>query len=136
MINFGPNDMMKNFLFSVSLLVLCSQPVIAVEPASNADLAINHEAREKDMQMRARLQQKIDQLTDDEQSKARMIREVKHRIALCKACHGEDGNAIAEYAPSLAGQNPVYLVDQFLRFGDGPSLSGLMQRLAISPCFP
>ena len=49
----------------------------------------------------------------DPQSNRRAVYEGELRATLCKACHGADGNSVREGTPSLAGQDPVYLVDQF-----------------------
>ncbi len=45
--------------------------------------------------------------------------DLKQATHLCKYCHGEDGNSKHSAIPSLAGQNPQYLVEQLLVFRDG-----------------
>lgn len=52
------------------------------------------------------------------------------RATLCKVCHGDDGNSVREGTPNLAGQNPVYIVDQFNRYADGRRLDYWMGSLA------
>ena len=37
----------------------------------------------------------------------------------CSNCHGADGNSKLPDVPNLAGQNPVYLVEQFRKFSVG-----------------
>jgi len=37
----------------------------------------------------------------------------------CASCHGENGNSTHPDTPNLAGQNPIYLLGQTLKFADG-----------------
>ena len=57
----------------------------------------------------------------------------KRAAFLCVHCHGEDGNSALNYVPNLAGQNPVYLLNQIDKFGDGRRkdefMSGLVKVL-------
>ena len=41
------------------------------------------------------------------------------RIALCGACHGEDGNSRIENTPSLAGQPEFFLANQLILMREG-----------------
>ena len=41
---------------------------------------------------------------------------VKEQSRICGYCHGEDGNSRHSEIPSLAGQNPRYIVEQLLMF--------------------
>jgi cytochrome c553 len=41
------------------------------------------------------------------------------RIALCSACHGEDGNSRIENIPSLAGQPAFFLLNQLVLMREG-----------------
>ncbi|QBR01924.1 c-type cytochrome [Paraburkholderia pallida] len=43
----------------------------------------------------------------------------------CAACHGVDGNSVAEIYPRLAGQYPPYLYKQLTQFKGGPDLKPL-----------
>lgn len=58
----------------------------------------------------------------------------KRAAFLCVYCHGEDGNSVQENIPNLAGQNPVYLLTQIQKFGDGRRynqfMSGLIKELS------
>ncbi len=45
--------------------------------------------------------------------------ELKNETRLCRYCHGDDGNTKHPAIPSLAGQNPRFLVEQLLVFRDG-----------------
>ncbi len=51
---------------------------------------------------------------------------------LCAYCHGKGGNSSKPRFPSLAGQNPLYLLDQFERFSAGhrEDFTGVMPTLA------
>jgi cytochrome c553 len=43
---------------------------------------------------------------------------------VCAACHGENGNAIIEVYPDLAGQNAAYLVYALQAYKDGQRFGG------------
>ncbi|MBA1330061.1 cytochrome C, partial [Candidatus Endoriftia persephone str. Guaymas] len=86
----------------------------------------------QDLKVRRELAERITQLNTDAKRQDKLMREARHRAVLCKHCHGEDGNAVREGVPSLAGQNPIYLVDQFQRFGDGRRYDFFMGGLAKS----
>ena len=121
---------MKYRMIALFLLVFIAISSNTAAETSLTNDAIDYQAKEADLELRAMLEEKIHHLTSDEVAKARMVRDAKRRIALCKACHGEDGNATVAGVPSLAGQNPVYLVDQFMRFGDGRRNDKTMTSLA------
>lgn len=116
---------MKKFITILFLSVF-----VSTTANSSDDEAFMHEMKQQDLKLRVQLQEKISQLTSNEKDKKRMMNEARKRVRLCKACHGEDGNAIVARVPSLAGQNPVYLVDQFMRFGDGRRTDATMNSLA------
>lgn len=115
---------MTKFVLPV-LLYLLSLPSFA----DNSD-ARDYMAKEEDLKIRSQLQAKIDELTKDDAAKKQLMAQAQKRIRLCAACHGQDGNSVVAYAPSLAGQNPVYIVDQFMRYGDGRRTDYTMNSLA------
>lgn len=132
MVNPNPSTIM-NFqavirLAAFSLSISFTVSAVAADKAK--DDAMDYQAQAEDLEIRAQLKQKIMLLTRDEQARKKLIRDARRRISLCKACHGEDGNAVVENVPSLAGQNPVYLVDQFMRFADGRRHDKTMSSLA------
>ena len=53
----------------------------------------------------------------------------KDMVAVCAACHGQDGNSPAGAFPSLAGQNSRYLVKQMQEIKSGERASPLMTGL-------
>ncbi|MEW5789442.1 MAG: c-type cytochrome [Pseudomonadota bacterium] len=57
----------------------------------------------------------------------------KRAAFLCVHCHGEQGVSPLDYVPNLASQNPVYLLAQIDKFGDGRRndefMSGLVKVL-------
>lgn len=53
----------------------------------------------------------------------------KRAAFLCVHCHGEDGNSAINHVPNLAGQNPVYLLGQIDKFGDGRRKDDFMSGL-------
>lgn len=54
----------------------------------------------------------------------------KTRVRFCGYCHGEDGNSKRNYIPNLADQHPLYLFNQFEKFGDGTREHYVMTKLA------
>ncbi len=77
------------------------------------------ELKQTDMDIREKLQRRIGELAYDDKATKELIAEGKRRTLLCKVCHGEAGISPKPEIPNLAGQNPVYIVDQFQRFADG-----------------
>lgn len=47
--------------------------------------------------------------------------------AFCANCHGEGGNSPKPDTPNLAGQNPVYLLEQLRQFSDGRRRNEFME---------
>lgn len=43
----------------------------------------------------------------------------RRAAAVCANCHGDGGNSVKPDIPNLAGQNPVYLLEQMRQFADG-----------------
>lgn len=44
----------------------------------------------------------------------------------CSACHGPDGNSVNPQWPSIAGQHPIYIVEQLQAFKTGTRTEPLM----------
>ena len=97
----------------ITLLMLHGVPVAADLHLDDGSLP------PADLAVRQQLQQRLDQIAADPESyrKARYFGEM--RSTLCKVWHGSDGNSVREGTPTLAGQDPVYIVDQFNRYADG-----------------
>lgn len=85
---------------------------------------------EDDLALRTQLETRITEITRNRTLHRKMLREGRDRTVLCNTCHGEDGMAIKPLTPNLAGQNPVYIVDQFQRYGDGRRNDYWMSNLA------
>ncbi|MEW8028089.1 MAG: c-type cytochrome [Candidatus Thiodiazotropha sp.] len=85
---------------------------------------------EEDLKLRKSLESRIEAIANNNKLHKQMIKEGRARTILCNSCHGKDGIAVQPLAPNLAGQNPVYIVDQFQRFGDGRRNDYLMSNLA------
>lgn len=47
----------------------------------------------------------------------------------CANCHGPDGNSNIGEVPNLAGQNPVFLLEQIRKFGEGSRKNEFMEQL-------
>ena len=87
---------------------------------------------ETELQQRRVLEQRIEEIRQDNDLFQQTMEEGRNRTVLCRTCHGEDGMAVKALVPNLAGQNPVYIMDQFRRFGDGRRYDFLMTGLAKS----
>ncbi len=55
---------------------------------------------------------------------------IEERLTICGYCHGKDGNSTHADIPSLAGQNPVYVVEQLLVFRTGERYPVMMHGFA------
>lgn len=104
----------RRFRFTALLLGLLLAPAAWCAPASvNADAKALLETAARDA---ARRQALIDR--------------VAPQAGFCRTCHGEDGNAVKPEVPRLAGQNPVYLVEQLEKMADGRRFHVVMQQIA------
>ncbi|MEJ2619573.1 MAG: c-type cytochrome [Candidatus Thiodiazotropha sp.] len=110
----------KHYLF-IPLLMLLLSTQLAETAEIDTDRA---------NQLRSILELRIAEIAKDKKRQKRMAKEGRNRTVLCNTCHGEDGMAVEPLTPNLAGQNPVYIVDQFERFGDGRRNDYLMSNLA------
>lgn len=52
------------------------------------------------------------------------------KSVVCAACHGQDGNAIIEMYPKLAGQNEAYMVRQLQLYQSGERMDPVMSAFA------
>lgn len=78
----------------------------------------------------AELKAQWDAANQDATTRARVLSEGQIAAQFCTTCHGEDGNSARTYAPKLAGQNPLYLLDQLERFAAGTRTHYVMGPLA------
>jgi cytochrome c553 len=70
------------------------------------------------------------EVDSDPHARERVIEAGRGRAVFCNACHGPDGNARRPNYPSLAGQNPVYLLDQIEQFASHTREKRIMNVLA------
>lgn len=64
------------------------------------------------------LLKRINSVQASPELKARAMQAGEARIALCKRCHGQDGNSLKPQFPNLAGQNPAYILEQMEKYAD------------------
>ena len=109
----------------------------AASAAENYDDVIKQDQYliQKTEALKKRLKARIAEVTSSPEKLATIMREGRDRTVLCRYCHGENGIAIQReglkrIVPNLAGQNPVYIIDQFQRFGDGRRKDFMMGGLA------
>ena len=74
--------------------------------------------------------QQVEAIMADEELREDAYEAGHDRIRFCAYCHGEDGNSVRDYIPNLAEQNPMYLFNQFEKFGDGRREHYVMTKLA------
>ena len=55
----------------------------------------------------------------------------KQKAAVCKGCHGIDGNSIMPLWPKLAGQHAAYLAKQMKAFRSGERKDPVMAPMAM-----
>ena len=104
--------------------LLCAALAFAIAaPAMSATM-------EQDLAIRKALEKRIEEITKKPVLHKKMLREGRDRTVLCATCHGEDGMAVQPLTPNLAGQNPVYIIDQFQRYGDDRRVNYWMSSLA------
>ncbi|MDY6979704.1 MAG: c-type cytochrome [Pseudomonadota bacterium] len=72
----------------------------------------------------------IEQRLDDPGARQQAMQAGRNRALLCSYCHGNDGNSVKPDVPNLAGQNPVYLLDQIGKFARGERKNFVMNSLA------
>jgi cytochrome c553 len=119
--------MKKSVLNLVLLGLLTTQAGIA------ADLKLDDgHLNASDLVVRQRLAQKLEEISASPEQYEDALYQGQRRASLCKVCHGEDGNSVREGTPNLAGQDPVYIVDQFNRYADGRRIDYWMGSLAAS----
>lgn len=79
-----------------------SQNGVSARATANVDLT----ARLKEAQANPKLQEQL-------------YKTGKSVASFCANCHGEGGNSTKPDIPNLAGQNPVYLLEQIKKFASG-----------------
>jgi cytochrome c553 len=82
--------------------------------------------------LRMEMERRIALIAGDENERAKAIKAGRERAILCAYCHGVDGNGKRPEIPKLAGQNPVYLLDQIEKFSTGERKERVMQELSAS----
>lgn len=82
--------------------------------------------------LRTALEEKVAGVISSKEARESALRVGRERAVLCSQCHGMDGNSSKPEVPILAGQNPVYLLDQIERFASGKRKDYVMQKLAGS----
>lgn len=107
-------------MFGLRLVILTTLVVvlIVVLPVSARDMSTKDLLTEIDN----RLQNKV--------AKQEAIDAGRERAALCKSCHGEDGNSVKPDVPNLAGQNAAFLLEQINQFANGQRIDFVMNQLA------
>lgn len=82
-------------------------------------LPVQAEHKDREYKISPEAKAKLGQLLARPDARERALEAVKQTIFRCRDCHGEDGNSVKREVPSLAGQNPYYLMEQFESFLSG-----------------
>lgn len=114
---------MNRWLYGGLVLGLAAAGLSA-EPASQGSAPADGELR------RQVLERKLESLARNEDRFRRYILEGELRTSLCRHCHGAEGVSRRPGVPSLAAQDPAYLVEQFERFAAGEREEFVMSGLA------
>ena len=77
----------------------------------------------------ARPQEMLGALLKDPKALSAAVQAGAGVAEFCANCHGPNGNSTQSDVPNLAGQNPVYLLDQVQRYADGRRRDDFMQGL-------
>lgn len=64
------------------------------------------------------------------EKKRAVVGQASVRAAFCVQCHAKDGNSARAYVPKIAGQNPLYILEQLEKFADGRRQHYVMAQLA------
>ena len=117
------NKVLLSLVLALSMGGVAAQPVQFAPPPGDAVAA-------RDLELRKQMEERVHRYAVDEAALQRSVQAAQERTVFCSYCHGEDGNSTRDHIPSLAGQSPVYLLDQFERFGDGRRKDFVMAELA------
>jgi cytochrome c553 len=121
----------KTLICLSCLLMACSSLIVSAEPLvlpETGNQAIT--LMDKDIAVREQFAAMVAKIRKTPQFEDRMIQVGQDRTIFCKVCHGKDGNSVRPGVPNLAGQNPVYLLDQFQHFSDGRRFDSAMTQLS------
>jgi cytochrome c553 len=80
----------------------------------------------------SKLESRIKASTANEEARQQAIKQGREQAFFCANCHGKDGNSTKDEVPNLAGQKPVYLLQQINAFATGKrkDYTTVMQQLA------
>ncbi len=123
--------------WSIFLVVLFGIVVAGMAMAADPAPASDGNLVQRTAELRKHLEERIAELRADRSKLTDAMQQGYDRTVLCRHCHGKDGIAIQReglqrIVPNLAGQNPVYIVDQFQRFEDGRRKDFMMGGLAVN----
>lgn len=72
---------------------------------------------------------RLAQVMADAKTRAAALQAGQRAAFFCVNCHGETGVSTSDYIPNLAGQDPLYLLTQIDKFGDGRRKDDFMSGL-------
>ncbi|MFA7095735.1 MAG: c-type cytochrome [Gammaproteobacteria bacterium] len=81
-------------------------------------------------EFQAKLQTMLREVNSDAAKREAVMSAGRDRAIFCSYCHGMDGNSEQPDYPNLAGQNPLYLLEQIEKFADGRRKKPVMNALS------
>lgn len=93
---------------------LVGSPAFAQQPTARATAHVDLTARLKDVRANPKATEEL-------------LKVGKGVASFCANCHGQGGNSLNPEIPNLAGQNPVYLLEQLRRFSTGQRRNEFME---------
>lgn len=81
--------------------------------------AVDAPAASTQEDMRQMIKRRLQEIQADPAARNQAVSNGRQHVSICSYCHGPDGNSSKPDIPNLAGQNPVYLLDQLERFANG-----------------
>lgn len=91
-----------------------SPAVQAQQPAARASAHVDLTARLKEVRANPKTTEEL-------------LKVGKGVASFCANCHGQGGNSLNPEIPNLAGQNPVYLLEQLRKFSTGQRRNEFME---------
>lgn len=108
---------------SVARALLLAGLLIGAAPPEVAAQAERGRAPQADPKAR------LAQMQADPKALQAALRQGSRVAAVCANCHGEGGVSVKPEVPNLAGQNPVYLLEQMRQFAEGQRRNEFMEAM-------
>jgi len=102
------------FLVPLAVGATLSPLALAQQPSARATANVDLTARLKEVRANPKTTEEL-------------LKVGKGVASFCANCHGQGGNSLNPEIPNLAGQNPVYLLEQLRKFASGQRRNEFME---------